>query len=324
MTIRFPSPTAVPPRSAIRATEGDSTMFTGLSAFPLTPLANDAVDESAFAGLIRRLAAAQVDSITALGSTGSYAYLSTEERRRVAHLAVEHAGDVPVFVGIGALRTSHVLTHLEHAQQAGAAAVLLAPMSYQPLTDDDVVGLFDTVTAHSSVPVIVYDNPGTTHVTFTTELYGRIGQLTGIASLKIPGVPADPQQARARVREIRAVVPAHVSIGISGDATAAAGLSAGCDAWYSVLAGTLPDPALRIARAALAGRAEEAVAASDRLAPLWELFGEFGSLRVVAAVAEQLDLVPRACLPLPLQGLDEGQRDRVARVVDDLGLDDQP
>jgi 4-hydroxy-tetrahydrodipicolinate synthase len=305
MTIRLPSPTAVPPRSAIRSTEGDSTMFTGLSAFPLTPLADDAVDESAFVGLIRRLAAAQMDSITALGSTGSYAYLSTEERRRVAHLAVEHAGDVPVFVGIGALRTSHVLTHLEHAQQAGAAAVLLAPMSYQPLTDDDVVGLFDTVTAHSSVPVIVYDNPGTTHVTFSTELYGRIGQLTGIASLKIPGVPADPQQARARVREIRAVVPQHVSIGISGDATAAAGLTAGCDA-------------------ALAGRAEEAVAASDRLAPLWELFGEFGSLRVVAAVAEQLDLVPRACLPLPLQGLDEGQRDRVARVVDDLGLDDQP
>lgn len=201
-------------------------MFTGLSAFPLTPLADDAVEEAAFTGLVRRLAAARVDSITALGSTGSYAYLSTEERSRVAHLAVEHAGDIPVFIGIGALRTSQVLTHLEHAQQAGASVVLLAPMTYQPLTDDDVFALFDTVTAQSSVPVIVYDNPGTTHVTFTTELYGRIGQLPGIASVKIPGVPADPQQARTRVQEIRAVVPEHVSIGISGDAVAAAG----CDA----------------------------------------------------------------------------------------------
>ena len=43
-------------------------MFTGLSAFPLTPLANDAVDEANFTGMARRLAAAQVDSITALGS----------------------------------------------------------------------------------------------------------------------------------------------------------------------------------------------------------------------------------------------------------------
>ncbi|MEF3120363.1 dihydrodipicolinate synthase family protein [Kocuria flava] len=299
-------------------------MFTGLSAFPLTPLADDAVDEAAFAGLVRRLAAAQVDSITALGSTGSYAYLSTEERRRVAHLAVEHAGDIPVFVGIGALRTSQVLTHLEHAQQAGAAAVLLAPMTYQPLTDEDVVGLFDTVTAHSSVPVIVYDNPGTTHFTFSTELYGRIGQLPRIASIKIPGVPADPQAARARVDQIRAVVPAHVSIGISGDAAAAAGMVAGCDAWYSVIAGTLPAPALHITRAAQEGRAEEAAAASDRLAPLWELFAEFGSLRVVAAIAEHLGLAPVSCLPLPLHGLNDKQRAQVGRIVDDLQLDQHP
>lgn len=79
--------------------------FTGLSAFPLTPLTRDAVDEGAFGGLVRRLAAAGVDSITALGSTGSYAYLSPEERAGVARLAVANAGDVPVFVGVGALRT---------------------------------------------------------------------------------------------------------------------------------------------------------------------------------------------------------------------------
>ena len=279
------------------------------------------MDEAAFTGMVRWLTSAEVHSITALGSTGSYAYLSTEERSRVAHLAVEHAGDTPVCVGIGALRTSQVLTDLEHAQQAGASAVLLAPMTYQPLTDDDVLGLFDTVTAHSSVPVIVYDNPGTTHVTFTTELYGRIAQLHGIASIKIPGVPAGPQQARARVSEIRAVIPEHVSIGVFGDAMAAAGIAAGCDGWYSVIGGTLPAPALRITRAALDGRVDEPEAESERSAPLWQLFAEFGSLRVVAAIAEQLELAPAACLPLPLHGLDDQQRAHVARIVDDLEID---
>lgn len=96
-------------------------------------------------------------------------------------------------------RTSHVLTHAENAERAGASGLLLAPMTYQPLTDDDVFELFRTVTAHSSLPVVVYDNPGTTHFTFSTELYGRIAELPGIASIKIPGVPADPQQARARL-----------------------------------------------------------------------------------------------------------------------------
>ena len=234
-------------------------MFTGLSAFPLTPLADDAVDEHAFVRLIERLSEAKVDSITALGSTGSYAYLSGEERSRVARLAVEHAGDTPVFIGVGALRTSHVLANAENAERAGASGVLLAPMTYQPLTDDDVFELFRTVTAGSSLPVIVYDNPGTTHFTFTTELYGRIAELPGIASIKIPGVPVDPEQAQARVQEIRAAVPAHVTIGVSGDAKAAAGLAAGCDAWYSVIGGTLPALAMRITRAALEGRASECV-----------------------------------------------------------------
>ncbi len=296
-------------------------MFAGLSAFPLTPLSHDAVDEAAFRGLIERLAEAKVDSITALGSTGSYAYLSIEERSRVARMAVEHADGTPVFIGIGALRTSHVLANAEKAEQAGASGLLLAPMTYQPLTDDDVFELFRTVTANSSLPVIVYDNPATTHFTFTTELYGRIAELPGIASIKIPGVPDDPEQAQARIQEIRAAVPAYVTIGVSGDAKAAAGLAAGCDTWYSVIAGTLPAPALRITRAALEGRVSDALAESERLAPLWRLFAEFGgSIRVVAAIAEQLGLVPRSSLPLPIQGLNEEQRARVAATMQDLGL----
>lgn len=295
--------------------------FTGLSAFPLTPLTRDAVDEEAFGGLVRRLAAAGVDSITALGSTGSYAYLSPEERARVARLAVANAGDVPVFVGVGALRTSDVLRHIDAAERAGASGVLLAPMTYQPLTAEDVFGLFETVAGHTGLPVIVYDNPGTTRFTFTTDLYADIAALPGIASIKIPAVPAGPAEARARVAGIRAVIPAHVTIGISGDASAAAGLAAGCDAWYSLIAGTLPGPALTITRAVQEERAADAAAESTRLGPLWELFQELGgSLRVVAAVAEQLGLVQGPSLPLPLRGLDTEQRARVARVLKALDL----
>lgn len=297
-------------------------MFTGLSAFPLTPLSHDAVDEASFVRLVERLHEAGVDSITALGSTGSYAYLSLEERSRVARLAVEHAGSTPVIVGIGALRTSDVLANAENAERAGASGLLLAPMAYQPLTEHDVFELFRTVTAHSSLPVVVYDNPGTTHFTFSTELYGRIAALPRIASIKIPGVPDDPGQARERVREIRAAVPASVTIGVSGDARAAAGLAAGCDAWYSVIGGTLPALALRITRAVQEGRSADALAEFERLAPLWDLFTEFGgSIRVVAAIAEQLGLAGRSCLPLPLQGLTEDQRKRVAGVLKALRLD---
>lgn len=293
-------------------------MFTGLSAFPLTPLTEKSIDEQAFAGLVQRLAAARVDSITALGSTGSYPYLTRDERARIAGLAVEHADGTPVVVGIGALRTKDVLELVEDAQNAGAAGVLLAPVSYQALTDDDVFGLYADVTANLSVPLVVYDNPGTTHFTFADELYTRIAALPHVVSLKIPGVPADPIDATARIDRLRGILPTTVTVGVSGDPFAATGLNAGCDAWYSVVGGTLPEPALAITRAAQAGDAEAARAASERLRPLWELFARYGSLRVVAAIAELLGLASHPVLPLPIRGLADQDRDEVAQVIDQL------
>src|SRR5699024_4355041 len=126
------------------------------------------------------------DSVAALGSTGAYPYLTRQQRARVARLAVQRAEDVPVIIGIGALSTRHVLELAEDAQRAGASAVLLAPMSYHALTPDEVFVLYEEVTANLSVPLVVYDNPGTTHFAFTDELYVRVAELPHVASIKIP------------------------------------------------------------------------------------------------------------------------------------------
>lgn len=294
--------------------------FAGLSAFPLTPIRDDVVDEAAFARLVDRLADAGVDSIGALGSTGSYVYLSREERARVVRIAVEHSRDVPVIAGIGALRTRDVRALAADAQDAGAAAVLLAPVSYQSLTRDDVFGLYDDVTRELDVPLVVYDNPGTTRFTFDDELYAAIAALPNVASIKIPPIPGGDAGARERIAELRRVLPAHVKLGISGDAAAADALSVGADAWYSVIGGTLPGVALEITRAAQAGEAALAGECSAALAPVWALMARHGSLRVVAAIAEQLGLAERSCLPLPIRGLDDDARAELADALAATGL----
>lgn len=312
---------SLPTRDRTAFAEKGIGMFTGLSAFPLTPLVDDGIDERAFAALVTRLADAGVDSITILGSTGSYPYLTREERARVARVGIENAGDTPVVVGIGALRTRHVLECAEDAQEAGAAAVLLAPVSYQQLTPDDVLGLFERVTRAMSVPLVVYDNPGTTHFTFTDELYGAIAALPHVASIKIPGASLGTDAA-ARIADLRETLPGHVTIGVSGDAVAAIGLNAGADAWYSVIGGTLPATALEITRAAQAGDADAANTASSRMQPIWNLFARHGSLRVTSAIAEHLGLATRPCLPLPIRGLSDADHAEVGRVIDELGLKD--
>lgn len=296
-------------------------MFTGLSAFPLTPMNESGLDEAAFVRLIERLVAAEVDSIGVLGSTGNYAYLTKAERARVVALAVEHAGKIPVIAGIGALRTRDVLTLADDAQAAGASGVLLAPMSYQKLFAEEVYGLFETVTQALSVPLCVYDNPGTTQFVFTDALHAQIARLPMVASIKIPGVPVEPEAARARVEGLREQIPSHVTLGVSGDAVAATGLNAGCEAWYSVIGGLFPTTALAITRAAQAGDAEQATRLSERLASLWALFRENGgSLRVVAAAAELQGVVDSPCLPQPLRSLSGEGRQRLAAAMEALAL----
>lgn len=296
-------------------------MFRGLSAFPLSPLVDGVIDEAAFVRLIERLVTAGVDSICVLGSTGNYAYLSPEQRARIMRLGVEHAGEIPVIAGVGALTTDQVLSYVEDAQEAGAGGLLLSPMSYQPLRDDEVFSLYETVARSTDIPLCVYDNPSTTHFEFSDELHGRIAQLPHIGSIKIPGVPDDPAAASNRVDRLRAKIPDHVTIGVSGDAFAAKGLNAGCEAWYSVIGGLFPEPALAITRAAQAGRADEAASLCDQLEPIWQLYKKHGgSLRVIASAAEQLGLIERPSLPRPLQALDDAERRQLDETLDALKL----
>ncbi len=113
---------------------------------------------------------------------------------------------------------------------------------------------------------------------------------------------------------LRDKIPNHVTIGISGDALAATGLNAGCEIWYSVIGGIFPNVALALTKAARTGDAALAIQLSDNLTALWNSFkNNGGSLRVVAAIAEEMGLVSAPSLPLPLYSIqgDERKKDNV-------------
>ena len=296
-------------------------MFTGLSAFPLTPVTNAGFDEPGFVRILERITSAGADSIGVLGSTGSYAYLTRPQRSRIATIAKSHAGNIPVMVCVGSVSTDEVLRLADDAQTVGADALLMPPVSYQTLKDDEVFGLFETLMQHVSVPVCIYDNPGTTRFEFSDELHGRIARLPGIRSVKIPGVPSSPVDAKVRVQRLKSKLPEGVTIGISGDASAATGLNAGCEVWYSVCGGLFPLTAKEITDAAARGEHERVVQLSERLQPLWGLFRKHGgSIRVMAAAAGVLGLTETDCLPRPLRPLSASDIAEIATVISELNL----
>jgi len=290
------------------------SFFTGLAAYPITPADPDGiVDAEGLRRLVRRLVEARVDAIGLLGSTGTYPYLSRAERRRAIEAAVEEAGGVlPVMAGVGALRTDEAVALAKDAKAAGASAGLLAPVSYTPLTEAEVFVHFQTVAGESGLPICIYNNPATTHFTFTPDLEARLSAIPGIVAVK-NGAPA--AGAAAHLADLRARMPAGFSLGYAADPNAAEAMIAGADVWHSVLAGVLPAPVLAVTRAAQRGDAAEAQRLNAALAPIWRLFAELSGLRVAYAVANALQLV-RAAPPRPILPLPAADEARVGRALE--------
>lgn len=287
-------------------------LFSGLSAFPLTPAdAEGRIDTAALQTLIARIIDGKANSIGLLGSTGAYAYLTRPERRRAVEAAVETvAGRLPVIVGVGAIRTDEAQALARDAETAGADALLMAPVSYTPLTQEEAFQHYAAVAAATDLPLAIYNNPSTTHFVFEEDLLQRLAALPNIRAVKMP--LAKDLDFSGEVTRLRRKVPAGFSIGYSGDWHMGDALLAGADAFYSVIAGLLPHPAAALVKAARDGDAAEVARIDAMFAPLWALFKAHGSLRVIYAAVGLLGISkaqpPRPLLPLPAEIFPEIER----------------
>lgn len=266
------------------------TTLRGLSAFPITPMTPDgAIIDDDLAALVARIRGPA--SVGLLGSTGSYMFLTRAARARAIAVARE-ATDLPLIVGVGALRTDEAVALAQDAARGGADGLLLAPVCYNPLTRREVTQHYRSVAQATDVPLVIYSNPGTTQFSFDTDLLADLASVPQIAGVKLP-LPPDPSQ----VGTLRDALPQGFVLGYSADQGCAAMAAAGADAWFSVVAGVLPEPTAQLAQAAFSGGAWQRE--NDRFAALWRLFETHGSLRIAYAIADALSLTS-GVLPLPL------------------------
>lgn len=296
------------------------TLRNGLVAYPITP-ANEHghVDIKQLQHLVKRLCNAQVDAIGLLGSTGTYMYLCHEERCRALSAAVDVVDkQIPIVVGVGALRTDDSIKLAQAAKSGGATAGLLAAVSYTPLNEDEVFAHFESVAKSSGLPLIIYDNPGTTHFKFSPTLIARLSKVEGVIGIKNPTNSKD--EIPPHLEEQRKLLPSGFSIGYSGDWNAATAMISGADSWHSVLGGLLPEFCLKIVKAAKEGNKSEAERLDHSVTPIWDLFREYSSLRVVYALAEHLGICA-AKPPLPIMPLTNAAKDKIASIIQNLPSD---
>lgn len=286
-------------------------IFSGLSAFPITPMTPEGqVIASDLARLVRRIEDGGADSVGLLGSTGAYMFLSREERRRAVVAAVGSVASLPVIVGVGAMRTDEARALARDAAESGAAGLLLAPVSYTPLTEQEVWRHFEAVASATDLPLCIYSNPTTTKFTFSPALVARLADIPTVAAIKLP-LPAG--DLASDLAAFRAAAPG-LSVGYSGDWGCKDALLAGADCWFSVAGGLFPETASALTRAALAGDRIEADRLDAMFAELWALFRAHGGLRIVHEAARMKGLT-EASLPLPLVGIDDDLRAKLASAL---------
>ena len=107
--------------------------FHGVLPALITPFTDDgdAIDARGAAAIVDRLVGAGVGGLVPGGSTGEFTTLTNAERRQLVEVTVDAAGGrVPVVAGTGALSTRETVELSVHAEQAGAAAVMIVPPFY--------------------------------------------------------------------------------------------------------------------------------------------------------------------------------------------------
>ncbi|KVS43766.1 dihydrodipicolinate synthase family protein [Burkholderia ubonensis] len=153
-----------------------SILLQGIIAYPVTPFSADGdVDLKALDALIERLVADGVHGIAPLGSTGESAYLSDAEWEAVADTSIRAVRKrVPTVVGISDLTTAGAVRRARFAEQAGADAVMVLPVSYWKLGNDEIVGHYRAIGDAIGIPVMLYNNPATSGVDMSPELIATI------------------------------------------------------------------------------------------------------------------------------------------------------
>lgn len=147
--------------------------LTGIIAYPITPFTADGSqpDLNKLAQSIELLLQNGCDAIAPLGSTGESAYLSFVEWQKVAQHSVQVvAKRVPVIIGISELTTDQAINKARFATEIGADAIMVIPVSYWKLTDDEIFGYYKAIAAEVSLPVMIYNNPATSGVDMSPEL----------------------------------------------------------------------------------------------------------------------------------------------------------
>jgi 4-hydroxy-tetrahydrodipicolinate synthase len=239
------------------------TAFRGSFTALVTPFSNGSIDEKAFRDLVNWQIAEGANGLVPVGTTGESPTLSHDEHKRVVEWTLEEVRDrVPVVAGAGSNSTREAIELAQHAEEAGADAVLVVTPYYNKPTQEGMYQHFKAINDAIDIPIIVYNIPPRSVIDMSVETMARLYELKNIAGVK------DATANLVRVSQQRAAMGPDFNQ-LSGEDATALGFNAhGGHGCISVTANVAPRLCSEFQGACARGDYAAALTLQDKLMPL--------------------------------------------------------
>jgi 4-hydroxy-tetrahydrodipicolinate synthase len=293
---------------------GVKTGFQGSFTALVTPFKNGSVDEGAFRNLVQWQISEGTNGLVPVGTTGESPTLSHDEHKKVVEWCIDEAKQrVPVIAGAGSNSTREAIELAEHAEQAGADAVLVVTPYYNKPTQEGLFRHFTAIADTVDIPLFIYNIPGRSVIDMSVETMARLA-----AHRNIAGVKDATANLTRPLHTTRACGPEFIQL--SGeDHTVLAYLASGGHGCISVTANIAPGLCARMHAAWQAGDVQKAMEIQASLVPLHDaMFAESnpGPVKYAAAL---LGYGTATCR-LPLAPIAEANATRTRAAMLELGL----
>ena len=287
----------------------------GIVGYLITPYTKDGnqVDEAMIEILVDLLIKNGVHAIAPLGSTGESAYLSLDEWAQVAEVTIKKTAErVPTVIGVSALTTDTTIQMAQKAEELGADAVMVLPLSYWKLSENEIFDHYSRISDSISIPIMAYNNPATAGVDMMPKLLVKMfNEIKNVCMVKESS--GDIQ----RMHEIYKLSNGNLPFFNGCNPIALEAFAAGAAGWCTASHNLIPDETLQLWNAVQKGDLNEARKVFYKQLPILEFILKGGLPSTIkAALKIQGFEVGDPRLPLmPLAN--EGQQE-LKQLIDKL------
>lgn len=288
--------------------------FSGVFPYLVSPIdEHGQVKEAVLTRLVNDLIDAGVHGLTALGSTGEFAYLNREQRHRIVEVVV-HATcrRVPVVAGVAATTILDAVEQVKAYDALGVDGILAILEVYFPVAEDGVVAYFTAVANSTELPIVLYTNPQFQHSDLSLAAIERLARVENIRYLK------DASSDTGRLLTIINAVGDRVSIFSASAHIPACVMLIGGVGWMAGPACVVPRQSVRLYELCRAQQWQEAMPLQHKL---WHINRVFAKYNLAACIKGALEFQGyEVGPPLPPQTpLSDAGRLEIKDILAELG-----